>query len=480
MPIQFPDFKRISFDEANPALVGAERGQKFMQNIMQFPQDLQAKILANKIAEVKANYAKPMAQQELTKAIQENQYNPKIWESEIGLRGSQSGLAEATAANTRFLTKNPAFINPDAALFTQAQQWRGSGNGMNMPPVSTDVSGGATEFGAVNQASPQEVQNIADNGNRMNGMNGINPPQKHYSQSQYHPDAMAFNPPNLPSPTGNPLKDNMYYKRYGMSPVDQARLDLAKSQAEKYQTENIDRNKEMGSQAVFANESVLNAYKFLDALKRSTSLERGVVGGNTAAVSDAAQEMDTSGANMAAAATKLFQGKNAVHQSDIALQHEAKPNRKQNQDVSFDLAHGVIAKGDRMKEQEQFYARGTQLGLRTDLLDAMWNKYETDRPYIDPETKMPNDAYKGTWQDYLHPEVVNSFLAGKTYNIPDQKKLEKENWTTSDLKKIKEWAKANGKNPKDVDKKTLFRLAQNHKTTLSEVKKEFIKNGILK
>ncbi len=98
MPIQFPDYQRISFDEANPMLMGLAKGQNLMQNFMQFPQELRAKILQNQIAAAQAKYAEPMAKEGLTHAQQENQWNPKIWQSEIGLRGAQAGkLGQETA-----------------------------------------------------------------------------------------------------------------------------------------------------------------------------------------------------------------------------------------------------------------------------------------------------------------------------------------------------------------------------------------------
>ena len=312
--------------------------------------------------------------------------------------------------------------------------------------------------------------------------NGQQPPQAQgaqYSQAQYHPDALAYNPPNLQSPTGNPGLDPLYYKKFGMSPIVQAQMDLAKSQTEKYQTQNIDRNKEFNNQAVFSNESTLNAHKFLDALDRSRAVERGVLGGRAPAASNAAQEMDTYGANMAAAATKLFQGNNAVHAADIELQQMAKPNRTQNKEVSFDLAQGVIAKNDRMKEKQQFYGYGTQLGLKPEIMDSMWNKYETDRPYIDTDTKMPNDAFKGTWRDYLNPEAVNEFLQGKDFMFPNQKPLENANWNDKDLKKVKTWAKKNHHDPKDFSKMNLYKLAKSEHKNLAQLKQEFHALGVL-
>lgn len=40
---------------------------------------------------IKSKFMQPMMEQDLKKAVLENQWNPKIWQSEIGLRGAQAG-----------------------------------------------------------------------------------------------------------------------------------------------------------------------------------------------------------------------------------------------------------------------------------------------------------------------------------------------------------------------------------------------------
>jgi|GEM_PF-3512353 hypothetical protein len=477
MPIQFPDFQRISFDEANPWLVGAERGQKLTQSGMMFPQELQAKILANQIAQVQAKYAEPNAAAALKTAQQHNIFDPRIWESEIGLRGSQSSELMSEAQKNKFLVNNPQYISPEGMLISQAiQNQQGNQGGGNPAPQA----GGSSNMGNIGipNSATSSVANSLQNINAKPGqLPQPNAPQ--FNSSQYNPNALAFNMPNLPSPTGNSALDNLYFKKFGMAPAMQAQLDLSKAQAEKYQAENIERNKDFNNQSVVANESTLNAHKFLDALDRTNALERGAVGGNLRALSDAAQETDTYANNMAISATKLFQGNNAVHAADIELNQMAKPSRKQNKDVAFDLAQGVIAKNDRMKERQQFYATGTQLGLRPEIMDAMWNKYETERPYINTETKMPNDAYKGTWRDYLHPESVNAYSNGIDFNQPNQKQLDQANFNKDDLKDLQSWAKKHHQDPHDFDKKNIYKLAHKEKLSLAQLKTEFVKMGVL-
>ena len=490
MAIQFPQFNRISFDEANPFLTG-----------MQKTQDLRTALINNQINQAKAQYALPMAEQDLQKAKLINEFYPQLQKSLIGLQGAEAGLAGSEASKNQFMTANPQYISPEGALMTLAlNKQRGvSGGGSystSQPTIQPGLQGQATQGigdssgysydknGNNIVASPQEVNDILNRHSQSNTVSQLSSSianaqqnQGQPLQSQYSPDAFAFNPPNLPSPTGNQTADNMYFKHYGMSPVVQAQLELSKTQAQKYQDQNIERNKQFNNEAQFANQSTIDAHKFLDALDRSTSLERGAIGGKGPAVRDAAQEMDAYGNNMAASATKLFDEGRAVHKSDIELQQSAKPNRKQNKDVSFDLAQGVIAKNDRLKERQQFYAQGTQLGLKPEIMDAMFNRFETERPYIDPITKIPNDSYKGTSKDYLKPEAVNAFLNGSTYNPANQKSLDDQNWTAKDLKAVTKWAKDHNVDPAGYSKQQLFKIAQNEKIPMSKLKMEFRKMG---
>lgn len=91
MPVQYPDFPHLSFNEANPWLVGAERGMNMFEQGQRLQHLSQMNPLEEAIKKVQAQYAEPMTKEELIKAQQANQWNPKIWQSEIGLRGAQSG-----------------------------------------------------------------------------------------------------------------------------------------------------------------------------------------------------------------------------------------------------------------------------------------------------------------------------------------------------------------------------------------------------
>jgi hypothetical protein len=117
------------------------------------------------------------------------------------------------------------------------------------------------------------------------------------------------------------------------------------------------------------------------------------------------------------------------------------------------------------------------LGLKSDVLDTMWNKYESNRPYFNADTHMPNDAYKGTWKDYLNPEAINAVVQGKEFDFPNQKQLNNFNWTEKDLTSIKKWAKEIGEDPKDFDKMHLYKLAKSEGKTLAQLKAELREMG---
>lgn len=496
MPFTMPSYPMFTPEQINP-----------YANALQ-------KLLSGYTGTVQAAYAKPNAEQELQKAIianklsqQQYQWNPKIWQSEIGLRGAQSGLAGAQAGlagaeteKTRFLTQHPQYINSDAFLISKALENANQtqSNVQQIQPSpgyqlsSTDKQGISNLqpgqsyiLGAGGTAPNINIENAHQAAETPTTLQQtVAPKGEQLSQptqaTQYDTNALSYNPPQLPSPTGNSALDSYYYKRFGISPVYQSQLELAQQQAGKYQDVFNNKLGDLNNQSVFAGQSTADANKFLDALDRVNTLQTGFYLGRSPALTDARQEMDSAGANMVSSAAKLFQEGRAVHAADIELQNMAKPSSRQNSDVAFDLAQGIIAKNDRLKETQQFYALGRQLGLKPEILDSMFSKYQTDRPYIDPQTKMPNDAYKGTWKDYLSPQAINSFLAGRDYVPPSQSMLNGMNWTKRDLTDVKDWAKKNHLNPKDFEKKNLYKLARNEHIPLSQLKMELMKRGAFK
>ena len=175
MPIQFPDFGRISFDAANPVLTGIGKGQ-----------DIFSKILAQQIARVQAQYAEPMAKEGLLKEQQYNKmYIPNI-QSEIGLRGAQAGKlgketqwydreassrinaqgaqaahATAEADKIKYMLQHPGFMGGDETKQIEALKQMGLLNekyqstNQGNPAASEGVN---TETNPISQAIGNEKQ----------------------------------------------------------------------------------------------------------------------------------------------------------------------------------------------------------------------------------------------------------------------------------------------------------------------------------
>src|ERR1044071_7862619 len=425
-----------------------------------------------------------------------SRYMPQKIQTALALQMAQAKQASSEAQKNQFLVQNPQYISTEGMLISQSMRQNGyQGGGMPQPnsrignsgvtpldqqnidalqPGQSYVIGSGQAPGDYGQQTAQGQPNQKAQGSQQAGASAQMP-----TADQYDQNAMAFNPPQLPSPTGNPQLDNLWFKKFGMSPLLQAQMDLSTKQAEKYQDQAINRNKEFNDQAQIANQSTIDAHKFLNALDEVNSLQTGYFGGQTPAITDATQRMDSSGNAMAASATSLFKNGGAIHDSDITLQQLAKPNRKQNPDVSFDLAQGIIAKNDRLKERQLFYSLGTQMRLKPEILDAEWNKYETERPYLNSDTNMPNDAYKGTWKDYLTPQSINAFVKGEDYKQPNQKALNGMNWTDDDLKKFEKIGKQAGYGKGEIKKQELYKLAKKEGKNLSQVKLELMKAGVL-
>lgn len=104
-----------------------KKGQQFSQSNQMFPQDLRAKMLANQLSQVQAQYAQPMAQQDLQKAIQYNQMYKPDMQSQINLRGAQGNYYGSESALNNLKTQNPGLLGGDEAQAVALSQMGGSG-----------------------------------------------------------------------------------------------------------------------------------------------------------------------------------------------------------------------------------------------------------------------------------------------------------------------------------------------------------------
>lgn len=148
--VNVPDFSQNAKSPWASALQGALQGyssaqQMQAQNYANQIKAAQAKYAlpmaeaANTEAQVKAQYAQPLAAQSLKTAQLQNIWNPKIWQSEIGLRGAQgqqataqAGLAQSQQALNTLYNKYPILLHPEAYAYAQYLSNKGT-NPQGMP-----------------------------------------------------------------------------------------------------------------------------------------------------------------------------------------------------------------------------------------------------------------------------------------------------------------------------------------------------------
>jgi len=202
MPFTMPDFGRISFEEANPFLKGLGTGQQLMQNFMKFPQELQKAILENQLSQ------------------QKYQWNPKIWQSEIGLRNSQApyygALTESTKLGSEKSRKLMPYVTQQAEQALQLQKAQADKinfllkhPGLMGGPESRDIEA-LTMMGYIPSSPQQPSGNSAQYSGQVPSLNTGNQPLPIIPQTQTHP----FN-------TGNPLVDAMLNRKYIQSGYQQ-------------------------------------------------------------------------------------------------------------------------------------------------------------------------------------------------------------------------------------------------------------------
>jgi hypothetical protein len=436
MAIQFPDFQRISFDEANPMLVGMERGQKLGQSAMMFPQDMQAKILANQIAAVQAKYAEPMAGQALTKAQQENQWNPKIWQSEIGLRGAQTGLAnqqtqwygKKTASDIALQNAQTQQASIEAQQnllklnYLKAQLGQngqtgaaaaGGGGGMGQPGMQP-TGGSSPAMGGGAATQPQGMQAPAS----PNGIYGIQTPQL--------TQADIFNKMMLGMDTFTPKMENA--KKQQQDQYDQFQKGLASSIQEANAANSM-------NQAI----SVFN--QAMDkSFYKGSRLGHAPSSGFLSPPGDLSPEQtaDRSALQMLPSAIETLKdamGSARFSNLDMNMASKMKFDRTMTDDARATQTQWVNGVNDRIMEKSKFLSTlgNPQSGAKKTDADLLWSAYQQDFPLISSDGKSYQGSNLGNWPLYTTPKAIASIQATGTYspskseknvfmmNVPDGK-----------------------------------------------------------
>lgn len=421
MALQLPNFKRISFDEANPMLVGMERGQKLGQSFASFPQELKAKILANKIAEAQAKYAEPMAAAGLKTAQQHNMYDPRIWESEIGLRGATSGkLSTETKMNNLKMDYLAKVLRGQ-----QGGTQSGGGFGGGPSPGMGQAGYGGNEQPGMGVggggASGQMQGNDAETGMQGAGGGGYGGTM---GQAASRPQPTVYGIPT-PTPTPDDIANQMLLGIDTFTP----RRENAKLQQEdqyKQHQESLANSIKAANGATAFNQAL---GMFNNAMDRSTYKgsalgnipSAGIVTAGLGNVS-AEQQADRAAMNMLPSAIETLKdsmGQARFSNLDMGMAAKMKFDRTMDDKTRALQTQWIGAVHHRMQEKSKFLSlvSNPQSGLTNNQAEQLWQSYQEDLPLISQDGAKVKNSNLDKWWFYTTPKAVESLKKTGSYHI---------------------------------------------------------------
>lgn len=440
MPIQFPDYQRISFDEANPFLTGVGRGQSLAQSFMQFPQDLQNKILANQISKVQAQYAEPMAKEGLTKAQQANLWNPKLWQSEIGLRGAQSGEATAGAGLKRSQSHAADIESAMSQLKLNylKQMLGGRPGGANIPGNPSMQEGGAQSF--MGASAPQQGVSASEQSSPMTPMQGNAPQSGMGSNSPVSQQGASTYGIPTPQPTQQDIANSMLLGMDTFTPRQKQAYQQQQTQIKEYQTgvaESIQAANE--SQKIGQILSVFNNAMDNTGMKGAFWGTTPSTGMQTLYHPDKsvtnAQIADNAIANMLPGAItdlRAAMGQGQFSVADLKAASQMKFDRAMSDDARRTKTQWVKGVNERFDERAKFLqsmAGNPNSGATKNDADLLWANYQKDFPLINEkgdrylgQNAKGEKVNLGNWPLYTTPKAVASIKSTGSYK-PSQKEL---------------------------------------------------------
>ena len=436
MPIQFPDFQRITFDQANPWLTGAQQGQNLISNV----QNMQGKMLANQIAQVQAKYAEPMTQADLLSKQLANQWNPKLWQSTIGLQGSQAGLYGKEAqwygpksqADIALQGAQTAQYSALAGMNQLKQQYLRSKLFPNQnQPSPTPMGPGQTDQGNA-QGNGLPLQPGAQGGGQTWGEGGGSGGQTNASPSasssntgNVYPQTNSVYGIDTPSPTSDDIGNKMLLGIDTFSPKMQNAQQQQQDQYNQYQKELTASIQEASSgQKMKQILSIFNHAMDNTGMRGAYWGESPSVGWRTmvhpgGSVKNA-QIADTQVANLLPGAISdlreaMKSGQFSV--ADLKAASQMKFSRTMDDTTRQTQTQWVNGVNNRFDEKAKFFtAMGNPHGGATKATaDMLWQNYQRQFPLISDDGKTFQGSNLGNWPLYTTPKAIASVKATGTY-----------------------------------------------------------------
>lgn len=332
---------------------------------------------------LQAAYTKPNLEQALLKAKQENIWNPKLWQSQIGLQGAEAGLAGAETGKTKI----DALMNQLKLHYLQKK------------------------FGQ-NQQNSQEGQ-----------------PSKNQPQSIYGVE--------VPKPTADDVTNKMLLDMDTFSQKQSLATNQIKEQRDALLQSSIASNAQLQSLNGF--QDLYNEY---DQLMEHSLVKGPYVGhipgtshvGTGQRIDNLVNQMSLGGIEQMK--NVMGNARFAIPEFNVAL--SMKPQGTWNKATREKYGAFINATKRRVEEiskMKQFVLNHPNLGVSNADLDAIISTYQNNSPITYREGKNRGlinwDNLNNKWQPYLTPDAVSKIKNGKDFkpkNSNNGEKMKKNNW----------------------------------------------------
>ena len=358
----------------------------------------------------------------MIKAQQENEWNPQIWKSEIGLRNQQGKEAGAHAG---YLGKQTEWYDREAQAKIKEQEALAGYHGAQ-----------AQQAALFNKM----LQQRTSNNDQQTFAQTQQPSQPQQGQSA-NAQQPTMNQPSANTVYGipNPVMTNddiINQKIFGIDTYSKKAENATKQQQDQYETFNKRLTTAVkGANAANNLDQAISVFN--NAMNRASY--KGSRWGNvpssgwmTPPMSDMSpeQEADRASAQMlpdAIATLKASMGAAQFSNLDMMQAGKMKFDRTMDDNARKVQTEWVNAVNGRSKEEAKFYQAMNKpnLGITSQDADMLWRQYQENNPLIGKDSK-GNDTVNfdnlGNWPLYTTPKAIKSIKETGTYKPSSSEK----------------------------------------------------------
>lgn len=128
------------------------------------------------------------------------------------------------------------------------------------------------------------------------------------------------------------------------------------------------------------------------------------------------QTADSAAQNMQALVLKLMHT-NKLTNYELQFARNLKLNRNMTPGTVDQVGDFLGAKTTRLKEQQNFLNASRAQGIDAQTAQDLWQRYNNDRPVYDFASNKVNSQYKGSWSDYLKPNMIAAVKQGMPSSV---------------------------------------------------------------